>query len=79
MLLDTENISFAKFLMHFQPFKGPKFQNCFHVHVILSDSIKHASLTPFITCTFTPLSIPDEPFPIWTGYSENELGVSHIF
>ena len=27
MLLDTENISFAKFLMHFQPFKGPKFQN----------------------------------------------------
>ena len=27
MLLDTENISFIKFLMHFQPFKGPKFQN----------------------------------------------------
>ena len=27
MLLDTENIRFAKFLMHFQPFKGPKFHN----------------------------------------------------
>ena len=25
--LDTENIRFAKFLMHFQPFKGPKFHN----------------------------------------------------
>ena len=24
---DTENISFAKFLMHFRLFKGPKFQN----------------------------------------------------
>ena len=48
MLLDTENISFAKFLIHLQPFKGPKFQNflgehapgpplaseCFHVHLI---------------------------------------------
>ena len=27
MLLDTENINFAKFLIHFQPFKGLKFQN----------------------------------------------------
>ena len=27
MLLDTENISFAKFLIYSQPFKGPKFQN----------------------------------------------------
>ena len=27
MLLDSENIRFAKFLMHFQPFTGSKFQN----------------------------------------------------
>ena len=27
-----------------------------------------------------PLSIPDESFPIWTGYSENELArYSHLF
>ena len=31
MLLDTENISFAKFLMHF-PFKGPKFHNFLGEH-----------------------------------------------
>ena len=27
MLLGTEKKRFAKSLMHFQPFKGPKFQN----------------------------------------------------
>ena len=33
MLLDSENIRFAKFLMHFQAFKGPKFQNFPGEHV----------------------------------------------
>ena len=77
----------------FSAIQGAKFQNfpgehvpgrplaseCFHVHVNTISLIKHASFTPFIACTFTPLSIPDESFPIWTAYSENKLGVSHIF
>ena len=35
MLLDTENIGFAKFLMHFQPFKGPKNFMSQELHVLL--------------------------------------------
>ena len=81
MLLDTENISFAKFLIHFQPFKGPKFpgeacprtplaSECFHVQVnpiSLRPSLHGSPHAHF------PLSISDISFPIWTGYSENEL------
>ena len=61
MFLDTENISFAKFRMHFQSFKGPKLQNFPGEHapgppklpnactftLIVSHSIKHVSITPF--------------------------------
>ena len=68
MLLDSGNIRFAKFLMHFQPFKGLKFPggagpppSGFRMlpafTSILSHSIKHVSLTPwFTTCTFSTVN-----------------------
>ena len=68
MLLDTENISVAKFLMHFQPFRGPEFPggacpwtplllNDSTFILILSHSNKHAFLTPwFTTCTFATIN-----------------------
>ena len=49
----------------------PLASECFHVHVNpISTCVSRSVVPPH---AHFPLSIPDESFPIWTGYSENGL------